>query len=171
MDEQRRRETVRQAYRLRCGYCGVHEEEVGSELEIDHFRPRVHGGSDELGNLVYCCTTCNRFKGDYWPLSPTAHHLLHPQRDDLASHLREEPDGRLTALTERGAFHIERLHLNRPALVALRQSRRANAQIRRDLAAARQRQAELRTQIAALEEELDAVLARLNQLLSGREEL
>ena len=83
--ERQRREAVRQIYQFRCGYCGVSEEEVGSELEVDHFRPRIRDGGDELDNLVYCCPTCNRFKRDYWPSSVTAYHLLHPQRDDLSS--------------------------------------------------------------------------------------
>ncbi|MEW6210530.1 MAG: HNH endonuclease signature motif containing protein, partial [Acidobacteriota bacterium] len=61
------KESVRRAYDFRCGYCGVREEEAGSELEVDHFQPRSTGGGDDLENLVYCCTTCNRFKSDYWP--------------------------------------------------------------------------------------------------------
>ena len=83
------REAVRQEYEYRCGYCGVHEEEVGSELELDHFQPRSAGGSDERNNLVYCCSTCNRLKGDFWPqenILSTSHRLLHPEKDDLATH-------------------------------------------------------------------------------------
>lgn len=61
------REAVRRAYQHRCGYCGVHENEAGCELEIDHFRPVSKGGGDESENLVYCCTACNRHKADFWP--------------------------------------------------------------------------------------------------------
>ncbi|MBI1876918.1 MAG: hypothetical protein HYR94_01550 [Chloroflexi bacterium] len=39
MDERKRREVIRQAYDYRCGYCHVHEDEIGSKLEIDHYRP------------------------------------------------------------------------------------------------------------------------------------
>lgn len=67
MTEQQRRAEVRLRYDARCGYCGVREAEAGSELEIDHFKPRTAGGGDDVDNLVYCCPTCNRFKGDYWP--------------------------------------------------------------------------------------------------------
>jgi 5-methylcytosine-specific restriction endonuclease McrA len=36
-------------------------------LEIDHFHPVAAGGSDDDENLVYACTACNRFKGEYMP--------------------------------------------------------------------------------------------------------
>ncbi|MCE2395916.1 HNH endonuclease [Candidatus Poribacteria bacterium] len=65
MDEQRR-EQVRKRYASRCGYCGVHEVDVGSTLTIDHHRPRRHGGTDDNENVVYCCTRCNQHKGAYW---------------------------------------------------------------------------------------------------------
>lgn len=90
------REAVRRAG-YRCGYCGIHEEEVGCELEIDHFHPRAAGGSDDLNNLVYCCSACNRIKSDFWSVDAT-HRLLHPLQDDISAHLREDADGCLVAL-------------------------------------------------------------------------
>lgn len=39
-------------------------------------------------------------------------------------HMVEIEDGRLQALTERGSFSINLLHLNRPGLVAYRQKKR-----------------------------------------------
>ena len=77
------RETIRALYDLRCGYCGVTETATVGELEIDHFLPRSHGGKDILDNLVYACPTCNRFKGDYWPVPEASADLmlLHPQQD------------------------------------------------------------------------------------------
>ena len=113
------RQALRERYRFRCGYCGVHESDAGAELTVDHFQPRARGGTDSIDNLVYCCHACNEFKGDYWqPESPCR--LLHPLHDDPASHLSLSDDGKLSGLTETGAFHIRRLHLNRPALVARR---------------------------------------------------
>lgn len=61
------RATVRATFAHRCGYCGVSENDIGNELDIDHYRPRKHGGQDEIENLVYVCPACNRFKGNYWP--------------------------------------------------------------------------------------------------------
>jgi len=168
-----RREALRRAYGRRCGYCGVHEEEAGSKLEIDHFRPRSAGGANEgdsqqsLGNLVYCCPTCNRLKGDFWPdCDPlqTPHRLLHPKRDNVSQHLQEGKDGRLTALTETGSFHIERLRLNRPPLVALRRARRETEGLRRDLITAQEEQARLRERIGTLEIELEGILEQILRL-------
>ena len=118
---------------------------------------------------MYCCPACNRLKGDFWP--PADPHtarqrLLHPGRDDLAQHLRAEPDGRLTALTHTGAFHIERLRLNRRPLLVLRQARQEVAGVRESLEAVRVEQERLRARIAALEQELHDVLTQLARLLA-----
>jgi len=165
--EQGRRAEVRQRYGERCGYCTVHETEAGSELEIDHFQPTSAGGSDDLDNLVYCCPACNRLKGDFWPVANphTALRLLHPGRDDLSEHLHEEVDGLLEALTETGTFHIRRLRLNRPPLLALRQARRKVALLRESLFAAQEEQARLRERLATLEQNLQAILAQIASLL------
>src|SRR3954470_14932938 len=91
------RATVRAAFDGRCGYCGVSESSVGGELEIDHFHPQAAGGSDDFENLVYACTTCNRFKGDYGPTrdAPESLQLLRPHRDDMGAHIVETAHGRL----------------------------------------------------------------------------
>lgn len=98
------RQTVREAYNFRCGYCGVTETQTGSELEIDHFQPLAHGGTDNLDNLVYACSACNRFKGSYWPIkeAPESLRLLHPLRDARHDHLQLTNDGQLAGLTPRG---------------------------------------------------------------------
>ncbi len=168
MDEQDRRAAVRDRFGARCGYCGVHEAEAGSELEIDHFQPGAAGGGDDLDNLIYCCPTCNRLKGDFWPTAASGaiiQRLLHPGRDDVAQHVSEEADGRLRALTPAGAFHLARLRLNRPPLIALRQARLEVARLRLNLQADEAEQARLQERIAAMEREVQALLARLARLL------
>ena len=166
MSWQETREAVRRTYDYRCGYCGVHENEAGSGLEIDHFQPRSIGGSDELANLVYCCSTCNKHKGDYWPTGEE-YSLLHPQRDEMTSHLRLESDGRMTALTKRGIFHLERLRLNRPPLVALRRARLENDRLRQELSDLRLVQERMREQLIARDKEIESILAQLAQLLES----
>lgn len=166
MNAQERRATIRQTYDHRCGYCGVHEDEAGSELELDHFQPRSAGGTDDVDNLVYCCARCNRLKGDFWagddPI-PSERRLLHPRRDDLSAHIRED-DCRLVGLTTTGSFHIDRLQLNRPPLTALRRARQENARAASELANAREAFGRLQARIDALERETEFILARFARL-------
>ena len=110
------RQSVRTRYNFCCGYCGVTETDIGSEMTVDHFHPRAHGGTDTLDNLVYCCHACNEFKGDYRETESTLR-LLRPFRDNKNEHYREQENGMLFALTERGANHIHILRLNREKLI------------------------------------------------------
>lgn len=43
-----------------CVYCGKR----GTQLEVDHKIPFIHGGSDDVENLLTACVTCNRQKRD-----------------------------------------------------------------------------------------------------------
>ena len=115
---------VRAAYGYCCGYCGVSESDTGGELQIDPYQPTSKGGSDTLGNLVYACVHCHRFKGNDWPdeSDPESFHILHPGEDDLSAHLQLTASGRMEGLTPRGWLHIRRLHLNRSQLVLWRQN-------------------------------------------------
>jgi hypothetical protein len=136
---------------------------VGGELEIDHCHPVSAGGSDEDENLVYACTACNRFKGDYAPApgAPETLRLLHPKRDNLEIHIVETAQGRLSGLTERGWFHIQRLHLNRSQLVETRGLRRMERTLRDELAQAQEAQDRLRQENLALRAEI----ARLREAI------
>lgn len=164
MTESELRQTVRRAYDFACGYCGVREENAGSELELDHFKPRSVGGDNELENLVYCCTTCNRAKSDFWATAPTEKRLLHPQRDDLSLHLRLELDGILIALTKTGKFHLSRLHLNRPPLVALRRARTENIRLREEVKQAQTAQKSLTEHLRRLDGEIERIYEEIIRL-------
>ena len=146
---------VRSRCHAQCGYCGVHEDDIGGELTVDHFVPVSAGGDDSDDNLVYACFRCNLFKSDFSPTDKdrsNGHVLLHPLRDSVASHVRlDETTGRLESLTETGRFHLAVLHLNRPALVTLRLRQRYQEllQARRNLLEAETK--ELRAIISAQE--------------------
>lgn len=165
MTEFELRQAVRRNYNFACGYCGVREEDAGSELELDHFKPRSLGGDDKLENLVYCCTTCNRLKGDFWSIPPTEKRLLHPQYDNVHSHLRQDSDGLLTPLTETGKFHLQRLRPNRPPLLALRQTRIENARLREELSQAQTAQKKLAEHLYNLDEEIEKIYQEIIYLL------
>ena len=143
-----KRRVVRAVYAFRCGYCGVSEAQAGSELTFDHFRPRSQSGTDDVANLVYACHACNEFKGDYWAKGSDPR-LLHPLTDDLALHVAEDASGTLHPLTALGQAYIERLHLNRAALVAQRQEKQ---------------------RLSRMESRLEEIAAALQNILSKMEQ-
>lgn len=62
---------------FRCCYCGRGAPDV--VLEVDHVRPRAHGGTNARENLVAACFDCNRGKRttvlvrtDQWSSIPDA---------------------------------------------------------------------------------------------------
>lgn len=111
-----------QRFNYACGYCGTTEIEVGATLTVDHFQPSSQDGADAIENWVYSCFACNIFKGDYWPQNDDFA-LLRPLEDDFSLHWRQMEDGSLVPLTDRGRFHIEKLHLDRPQLENKRRER------------------------------------------------
>ena len=167
-----RPESSSQQVRLRanfaCEYCGVTETDTGGLLTVDHFQPRARGGSDELENLVYCCHRCNLYKADYWPADSTAPPLWNPRREPMHAHLRLLADGCLSPLTAIGAVTVERLRLNRTALVAHRLRRRNQAAEIKSLAQYRKLLAllkDLKGEQSALVDEYSGLLADKRTLL------
>jgi len=161
---------LRILHHYRCGYCGVHEEDIGSQLEIDHFHPISHGGTDKFANLVYCCTVCNRIKGNFWPTEnplTTTRRLLHPRNDDLSAHLYKTPDGHLNALTDTGQFHIDRLRLNRPQLVARRRKQRIVSDKQREWERILIEQQQMRERLQVLEQRLELLVELIARSLAG----
>lgn len=115
------RQTVRILYAFACGYCGVTEEEVGSQLTVDHYQPKDADGTDDLANLVYACHVCNLHNSTAWnSQSPP---VLHPLQTEMHRHIRSLADGTLEPLTAEGTRYIETLHLNRPPMVRRRKTR------------------------------------------------
>lgn len=162
------KERIRQRFGYCCAYCGVHEHDVGSELEAEHFHPRSKGGSDDLENLIYCCSACNRFKANYWPSAdaPLYLQLLHPLNDDLQGHITLLNDGHLTGLTKRGRFHIELLHLNRPQLVESRLKRLQQQYIQKQMKIAER--TILHNQVRIKELEMEVLRLQVEITLSRR---
>jgi hypothetical protein len=144
------RQRLRERYAFRCGYCGISETDADSLLTTDHFQPTSQGGSDTNENFVYACHTCNEFKGEWWNPADERR-ILHPQQDPIGEHIAVEPDSTLKGLTVTGVFHIERLHLNRPQLVAHRRERLIREQRALHEADALERLSRLERQVTHLE--------------------
>lgn len=46
---------------FKCQYCGKSSPDV--VLEVDHIKPVIEGGTDDITNLITSCFDCNRGKG------------------------------------------------------------------------------------------------------------
>jgi hypothetical protein len=155
--QDRLREQTRERFARRCAYCGVHEDDVGATLTVDHHRPRARGGADDIDNLVYACPRCNDHKGAYWHEKDPPHvPLLHPGRDDMAKHLREENGGRMIATSPAGQFFLDRLSLNRPPLVAYRRAAHDRRELHEQLENSMRRARELERRVNDLGRTIDA---------------
>jgi hypothetical protein len=53
------REYLLEKWGRNCVYCG----EAGVPLQVEHLRPKAHGGSNRASNLVLACADCNQLKG------------------------------------------------------------------------------------------------------------
>lgn len=43
----------------KCAYCGI---DLVKGWNVDHIKPRVYGGTDDLDNLNPSCKDCNNYK-------------------------------------------------------------------------------------------------------------
>jgi len=120
--EELRTEVARRAGR-RCEYCGIHEDDAGFALQVDHILSRKHGGTSALDNLAYACVLCNRYKGadvaSIDPRSGEAVRLFHPRRDRWDDHFRFASET-VEALSLEGLATVRLLRLNARERIAER---------------------------------------------------
>jgi 5-methylcytosine-specific restriction endonuclease McrA len=64
-----------------CQYCAT--VLPSGELTLDHVTPRSRGGSSTWENLVACCHTCNRRKGNQSPLEAGMKLMREPRAFNL----------------------------------------------------------------------------------------
>ena len=136
-----------QVFHGKCAYCETRGDAV-APLTVTHYRPRSGAlAADgvlspdhyswlayEWENLLLSCPTCERMKGQRFPvagkraqprttgpaLAAERPLLLDPRTDDPAEHLLFLNDGTVVNRTERGLATIDTLGLNRAELVAAR---------------------------------------------------
>jgi uncharacterized protein (TIGR02646 family) len=137
---------LRKLFSGRCAYC---ETELGESEpgDVDHIRPmaRAQGLKEtsrdhywwlayEWENLYLCCRTCNKYKGNRFPVhgrrAPVGARgvdllkedrlLLDPCVDAPEEELNFNPDGTVDGVSERAVATIDILKLNRPRLVQAR---------------------------------------------------
>src|SRR5262245_56474204 len=108
---------VRGAAGDRCGYCLSPQHLIMARLQIEHIRPRAHGGSDDESNLWLSCPICNGHKSDKIegvdPHTGTTVPLFNPRTQKWSEHFRWSEDGiRIVGLTPTGRATVVALHLS-----------------------------------------------------------
>lgn len=126
------RPALRRDFFYSCAYCSIMESELTARrFTIDHYEPVSLGdGADnrltEYRNLMYCCETCNSFKGSLAP-PPNAREagLIYFRPDEHFHEDHFERSGRrVNEKSSIGFFTINALNLNRDQLQRLRDIRR-----------------------------------------------
>lgn len=120
------REVVRDRAVYRCEYC-LREQSASPliPLQIEHIRPKKHGGTEALDNLALACAECNLHKGSNLagidPVSGTLTRLFHPREDVWSDHFRWN-DFRLEGITDVGRTTIVVMNLNSSARLRVRRA-------------------------------------------------
>jgi HNH endonuclease len=115
MDDATRR-FVRDRAAARCEYCRLPDEVSGLlPFHVEHVRAIQHRGTDDLNNLCYACSRCNRFKGpnlsSYDPLSDQHVMLFDPRHDPWNDHFRMDGPT-IVGLTPEGRATVDLLKMN-----------------------------------------------------------
>jgi hypothetical protein len=117
---------VRERANDRCEYCWLPQATQEATFHLDHIRPRAAAGPTIASNLALACVTCSlrkaaRFLGrDPRTGKPTP--LFDPRRNVWADHFIWTSRWRLVGRTAIGRATIRALGMNRPSVVAIRQT-------------------------------------------------
>lgn len=106
-----------------CEYCQTCESNIGQTMHVDHIIP---DGKDELNNLCLACWNCNTSKQTATqaidPKTNTTVALFDPRNDVWGEHFAWSDNySILNGLTPKGRATIERLKMNRPMMIGVRQ--------------------------------------------------
>jgi hypothetical protein len=114
---QKYKPALRLEFEDRCVYCRTPAPSRGiDQFGVDHYRPQqlFPDLATEYANLYYCCNTCNRWKGPYWPNAAfeATDFIPNPCDHVMFQHIHARPDGTIVPKTRAGAVMVSLLHLN-----------------------------------------------------------
>ena len=108
-----------------CEYCLCQARYSADSFSVEHITPRSRGGASVESNLALACQGCNNRKyvsvdaAD--PLTGRIVPLYHPRRDRWEQNFAWSADFlTICGLTPTGRATVEKLKLNRDAIVNLR---------------------------------------------------
>lgn len=112
------RDTLREDFNNRCGYCDDYDFYRIRSFTIDHFFPQ-HPQTDTIlnpipannyYNLVYCCSYCNSAKSNKWHTTDSAiHHAndkgyIDPCTDEYTNTFTRDSEGRIKPIDPNNAL-------------------------------------------------------------------
>lgn len=116
---------VRERAGNRCEYCLMHQALQGGTFHVEHVLPDSRGGPSVLGNLAWCCPSCNLKKSDRItvldPKTGKTARLFHPRTDVWSEHFAFH-GYRIAGITAVGRATIHALDLNNKRRVLIRQA-------------------------------------------------
>jgi hypothetical protein len=121
------RQAVRERAHDRCEYCRIHQDDIPfMSLQIEHVKPRQHGGNDTLDNLALACYRCNKFKGPNLtaidPRTDKLVRLFNPRRQRWSEHF-----------SRRGVLILGRTAVGRATVELLRMNAVKRQSLRREI--------------------------------------
>jgi hypothetical protein len=107
-----------------CEYCGLGQDQSPlASLQIEHVRPRKHGGNDSIENLALACIDCNLSKGSNLtgidPATSAVTELFNPRLQHWSEHF-ERHGAYIVGRTSIGRTTVAVLNMNSDDQVALR---------------------------------------------------
>lgn len=118
------KESLKEDFHGRCGYCDDHERFTEVPFQIDHFVPKAimkNITENDYNNLVYSCRRCNRSKWDKWPSGDEKiHHndkegFIDPCDELYDQQFERNSRGEIIPVTELGRWMWEELNLDNAA--------------------------------------------------------
>jgi len=110
------RNLVRERAKFSCEFCGLAESySPVAKLQIEHIRPKKHGGTDNAENLALACIDCNLRKGSNLtgidPQTDAITELFNPRIQKWNDHFAWQ-GLRIDGLTDVGRTTVEVMGLN-----------------------------------------------------------
>jgi hypothetical protein len=121
---ERIKQSVRERANFTCEYCHLAEKNSPlARLQIEHIRPRKHGGNDDLSNLALACIDCNLRKSvnlsGIDPETDAICELFNPRVDIWDEHF-EWNGYYLAGLSSTGRATVNCLDMNSPDRLMVR---------------------------------------------------
>jgi 5-methylcytosine-specific restriction endonuclease McrA len=118
------RELIRSRAGHRCEYCHLRQADLPySTFQVEHVRPRKHGGSDDPANLALACDRCNLCKGSNLagidPETGELTALFDPRAQSWEEHF-SLTDVTIVGLTAVGRTTVRVLNMNEARRMRLR---------------------------------------------------